>query len=820
MTEEKSKIFQLLSRGLRDGGLFLPSDKYSSQLNDDCLELFERDNVCLTLNNTKGSLCSTYPAHLIVPVEQKIPGECDVYVNGGHQDSDTMLELVKKGRFARTRGRFPVPVMLFRGKFICRSSTLARSPEMYTRIGFQYFMNSETPAEEQNGHQNGLSGKQSMNGIDLDSNHVNGVSNENEAAVVYTKSSSSHPMQRSMVMGESVSKKQKLLQTSMNGANQNTEWLVDKMRNADIDVLHSLRVNVICDLMVEKKKLKFGMHVTSSEKVDRLNRYSDFNLVGIPYPGCEFFADYSLNHYTGIGLKFDWTQQFVDAELLISDDFKKLCDVKWNEYEHWDLVTLTQNYLILLLNCLLSRSSSGMLLHCISGWDRTPLFVSLLRLSLWADGLIHQSLNAEEIVYLTLAYDWLLFSHQFADRIDKSEEIMHFCFDFLKYIVSEDFSLLPVLGKEGVGLFDPNREEVFSFEDDDKLIEQSSDSDLKHCLADCNGFAGNGKAHCLQLDDNLEASNGLSVNGVEIEKVFTSTCNASATSSSPINMDDVKNCLDNIMSQVEKEPNAAEQNDTFESSHCDMPDSNVSTLSGMKDEAPVLELEQQMLSMHEELQTIAVQSSVSTHPMQNEEISDAILPVSGANGLPIVPSPLSALSASIETAKDKINPTPYSLLSEQTQKNLSNSAHDLSHHLCKSEPISVPIGCQHSPAKDDSNRGTDSLGSSQSNSATMAEPGSSWQFISSLSSDSDVQHENCPRRSTPRFNIHTTACYNAAEEANLKSMLEKRKERLKMAQKVMIPAYCAVVQEQRQRQVQQGAFSTIMGQIVHFVKRS
>ena len=26
----------------------------------------------------------------------------------------------------------------------------------------------------------------------------------------------------------------------------------------------------------------------------------------------------------------------------------------------------------------------GLLIHCISGWDRTPLFISLLRLSLWA----------------------------------------------------------------------------------------------------------------------------------------------------------------------------------------------------------------------------------------------------------------------------------------------------------------------------------------------------------------------------------------------------------------------------------------------------
>ena len=26
----------------------------------------------------------------------------------------------------------------------------------------------------------------------------------------------------------------------------------------------------------------------------------------------------------------------------------------------------------------------GLLVHCISGWDRTPLFVSLIRMSLWA----------------------------------------------------------------------------------------------------------------------------------------------------------------------------------------------------------------------------------------------------------------------------------------------------------------------------------------------------------------------------------------------------------------------------------------------------
>jgi len=45
------------------------------------------------------------------------------------------------------------------------------------------------------------------------------------------------------------------------------------------------------------------------------------------------------------------------------------------------------------------------------GWDRTPLFISLLRISLWADGEVHASLDAHEILYLTIAYDWFGFRY-------------------------------------------------------------------------------------------------------------------------------------------------------------------------------------------------------------------------------------------------------------------------------------------------------------------------------------------------------------------------------------------------------------------------
>lgn len=45
------------------------------------------------------------------------------------------------------------------------------------------------------------------------------------------------------------------------------------------------------------------------------------------------------------------------------------------------------------------------------GWDRTPLYISLLRVLLWAEGLVHQSLDVDQLLYLTVAYDWLLFGY-------------------------------------------------------------------------------------------------------------------------------------------------------------------------------------------------------------------------------------------------------------------------------------------------------------------------------------------------------------------------------------------------------------------------
>ncbi|XP_039403360.1 myotubularin-related protein 14 isoform X6 [Mauremys reevesii] len=294
-----------------------------------------------------------------------------------------LQDLINRSKMARCRGRFVCPVILYKGKHVCRSATLAGWGELYGRTGYNYIFSG---------------------GSDDAWADTEDLSEEDSAF--------------------------------RNADSQ----LFDKVRGHDIKLLRYLSIRYICDLMVENKKVKFGLNVTSSEKVDKAQRYADFTLLSIPYPGCEFFKEYKDRDYRAEGLVFNWKQDYVDAPLSIPVSLTRSLNIDWSEYQSWDLVQQTQNYLKLLISLINGDDDSGLLVHCISGWDRTPLFVALLRLSLWADGLIHASLEPAEILYLTVAYDWFLFGHMLVDRLSKGEEIFFFCFNFLKHITSEEFS--------------------------------------------------------------------------------------------------------------------------------------------------------------------------------------------------------------------------------------------------------------------------------------------------------------------------------------------------------------------------------------------
>ncbi|XP_053809416.1 myotubularin-related protein 14 isoform X1 [Vidua macroura] len=347
-----------------------------------CLELFGRDYRYSVIPNLHGEVCAHYPRYIVL-LERDAGASRDSYESTVQVGK--LQDLINRSKMARCRGRFVCPVILYKGKHICRSATLAGWGELYGRTGYNYIFSG---------------------GSDDAWADAEDISEEDSAL--------------------------------RNADSQ----LFDKVRGHDIKLLRYLSVRYICDLMVENKKVKFGLNVTSSEKVDKAQRYADFTLLSIPYPGCEFFKDYKDRDYTAEGLIFNWKQDYVDAPLSIPVSLTQSLNIDWSEYQSWDLVQQTQNYLKLLISIINSDDDSGLLVHCISGWDRTPLFISLLRLSLWADGLIHTSLEPSEILYLTVAYDWFLFGHMLVDRLSKGEEIFFFCFNFLKHITSEEFSAL------------------------------------------------------------------------------------------------------------------------------------------------------------------------------------------------------------------------------------------------------------------------------------------------------------------------------------------------------------------------------------------
>ncbi|XP_068143736.1 myotubularin-related protein 14 [Drosophila tropicalis] len=304
-------------------------------------------------------------------------------------DIQRMRELVTMAKYARCRQRFAVPVIMYRGKYICRSATLSVMPETYANYAYNC-LSGGTYAPP-NGDEN-----------DADSTD----------------------------------------ESLINHINDQTQFSYDEVIKSDIQLLHTLNVSTIVDLMVENRKIKYFMAVSSSEKADPNKHYKSFNLLSLPYPGCEFFKKFRDNNYMAKNLHYNWKQSFNDANINIPNLGPAAdIDIIWPEYREWDLVTITQNYLRATLKYI-QEDNSGLLIHCISGWDRTPLFVSLVRLSLWADGLIHQSLNALQMAYLTLAYDWYLFGHQLPDRLKRGEDIMFFCFHVLKFITDEEFSIV------------------------------------------------------------------------------------------------------------------------------------------------------------------------------------------------------------------------------------------------------------------------------------------------------------------------------------------------------------------------------------------
>ncbi|XP_035230624.1 myotubularin-related protein 14-like isoform X3 [Stegodyphus dumicola] len=212
--------------------------------------------------------------------------------------------------------------------------------------------------------------------------------------------------------------------------------------SVDVHLLNHLEVTHICDLRGRDPSRDYPKFAETCELYKTY--YTAFKTAHLPYPSVDFFETYyrirepeelRLNWKKKSPPLFDLTLPDIDSMTLLQTDVSK--------YREWYTLDQTLNYLLVLQTYLTSDllSVKGILLHCIAGQDRTPLFVTLLRLSLWADGLLHATLNPLEMLYLTVAYDWYLFGHNLKDCLNRGYWIMHFCYNILDHITSDRFSV-------------------------------------------------------------------------------------------------------------------------------------------------------------------------------------------------------------------------------------------------------------------------------------------------------------------------------------------------------------------------------------------
>ncbi|XP_050760835.1 myotubularin-related protein 14 [Gymnogyps californianus] len=98
-----------------------------------CLELFGRDYRYSVISNAHGEVCAHYPRHIVLLERDagRDPFESTVQVG-------KLQDLINRSKMARCRGRFVCPVILYKGKHICRSATLAGWGELYGRTGYNY----------------------------------------------------------------------------------------------------------------------------------------------------------------------------------------------------------------------------------------------------------------------------------------------------------------------------------------------------------------------------------------------------------------------------------------------------------------------------------------------------------------------------------------------------------------------------------------------------------------------------------------------------------------------------------------------------------
>ncbi|XP_035205696.1 myotubularin-related protein 14-like isoform X2 [Stegodyphus dumicola] len=322
-----------------------------------CVTLFERDYICDVRRNRFGSLCPGYPGFIVIPLKEKAIGAPTPSPESRLSDfnGEEWAKEVKDCRLVRRKKRFPLPVILCQGKYVCRSAALQ---DKVTKAWHHNF-----------------------------------------------------------------------------GRGKSVKFQEEMKR--DVKLLKDFGVGYICDFRNIGEVMKSDENASAPEN-HYLHLYEEFETLRLPYQGAYHFREF-LENTKVEKLKFycDWSKRGTAIRFPVD---VKVPGMDISKCQLWTALEITQNYLLLLLTCIMSEKK-GILINSHNGLDRTPLFVCLLRLSLWADGLIHQSLNPLEMAFLTVSYDWHLCGHDLQDRMFQKYLIMLFCFKCLEHISSDRFSM-------------------------------------------------------------------------------------------------------------------------------------------------------------------------------------------------------------------------------------------------------------------------------------------------------------------------------------------------------------------------------------------
>lgn len=268
--------------------------------------LFKKDYNCVIIGNEDGSLCNSYPYRICIPVGFNNCDKCDVK-SDKIPTADSIKSYFASSSLGRGRGRFVAPISLLHyhdsitnthyARFSLRSASLIQKPEVLlnkvTRRSLKTSLSADVipQAFEKTSKKTKVAQK-----LHISSKKIKPPTTLHEKEEEKPTNSDEDTTELSYIPDIEFEAQEVLCDDSVPVNSSKSPTRMEKIRKEDIRSLKGFGVSYIGDLMVEEKlKLLRVLQVISSEKADKKQRYNQFHIYSIPYPGYEYFGACNLN---------------------------------------------------------------------------------------------------------------------------------------------------------------------------------------------------------------------------------------------------------------------------------------------------------------------------------------------------------------------------------------------------------------------------------------------------------------------------------------------------------------------------------------------